>query len=93
MESHGYGISVLKKILDIRNVTSSLSPDAAQAFLEEYGMDFAEEERKADAFLGPLVTLVSACKQEKLPSWAEESLDALRNGKILSALREWLGEL
>lgn len=78
---------------DIRNVTSSLSPDAAQAFLEEYGMDFAEEERKADAFLGPLVTLVSACKQEKLPSWAEESLDALRNGKILLALREWLGEL
>lgn len=78
---------------DIRNVTSSLSPDAAQAFLEEYGMNFAEEERKADAFLGPLVTLVSACKQEKLPSWAEESLDALRNGKILSALREWLGEL
>ncbi len=75
---------------DIRNVVSSLSPEAAEAFIEEYGCDFSEEEKKADAFIAPLVTLVCACRDEVFPSWAEESLEELKNGDILRHLKEWI---
>ncbi len=75
---------------DIRNVTSSLSQAAAKAFMEEYGTDIAEKERKADAFIAPVVTLYSACKREKFPSWANESLEKLKNGDILRHLNDWL---
>lgn len=75
---------------DIRNVTSSLSDEAADAFLKEYGNDIAEEQIKADAFIAPLVTLFFACKCEDFPDWASESLEELKNGDILSHLEEWL---
>ncbi|MCH5251226.1 MAG: phosphotransferase [Lachnospiraceae bacterium] len=75
---------------DIRNVTGSLSHEAADAFLEEYGNDIAEEQIKADAFIAPLVTLFLACKREDFPSWANASLMELKNGDILRHLKEWL---
>ena len=75
---------------DIRNVTSSLSREAAKAFMEEYGDDIAEEQKKADAFIAPLVTLVLACKYETFPSWAKTSLEELKNGDVLRHLNEWL---
>lgn len=75
---------------DIRNVTSSLSHEAAEAFLEEYGNDIAEEQIKADAFMAPLVTLFLAYEQEDFPSWANTSLMKLKNGDILRYLKEWL---
>lgn len=75
---------------DIRNVTSSLSREAAEAFLKEYGDKFDEEQKKADAFMAPLVTLVSACKYETFPSWAKASLAEVKNGNVLRHLREWL---
>lgn len=75
---------------DIRNVTSSLSREAAEAFMEEYGDDIAEEQKKADASIAPLVTLFNACKQENFPFWAEASLEELKNGGILEHLKEWL---
>ena len=79
---------------DIRNVLSSLSEEAADAFQREYGKDFiCEEEKVADAFLSPLVTLVTACEREKFPRWAESSLDELKSGVILDSLDRWLGRL
>lgn len=75
---------------DIRNVTSSLSHEAADVFLEEYGNDIAEEQIKADAFMAPLVTLFLACAREDFPSWANASLMELKNGEILWHLEEWL---
>lgn len=75
---------------DIRNVTSSLSRKAAEAFMEEYGDDIAEEQKKADAFIAPLVTLYIACKKEEFPFWAEASLEELKNGSVLKHLKEWL---
>lgn len=76
---------------DIRNVTSSLSREAAEAFIQEYGDDIAEEQKKADAFIAPLVTLVNACSYDAFPFWAEDSLEELKNGFILRHLKEWLG--
>ncbi len=75
---------------DVRNVTSSLSPEAANAFLQEYGNPGSEEQEKADAFLSPLVTLILAYRQETFPSWAKASLEELKNGTILRHLQEWL---
>ena len=75
---------------DIRNVTSSLSHEAAETFIQEYGNDIDEEEKKADAFIAPLVTLVSACEYETFPSWAKDSLEELKNGDVLKHLQEWL---
>lgn len=76
---------------DIRNVTGSLSREAAEAFMQEYGDDIDEEQKKADAFIAPLVTLVSACREETFPSWAKNSLEELKNGDVLKHLKEWLG--
>ncbi len=75
---------------DIRNVTSSLSYEAAEAFIQEYGDDIGEEQKKADAFIAPLVTLVNACRHETFPSWAKDSLEKLKNGDVLKHLNEWL---
>ncbi len=76
---------------DIRNVVSSLSCEAAEAFLQEYGNDISEEQKKADAFIAPLVTLIIACEYETFPDWAKDSLAELKNGDILKHLKEWLG--
>lgn len=75
---------------DIRNVMSSLSSEAAEAFIQEYGDDIAEEQKKADAFIAPLVTLVNACSYDAFPFWAEDSLEELKNGVILRHLKEWI---
>ncbi len=75
---------------DVRNVTCALSPEAAAAFRETYGMEGLEEEQRADAFLAPLVTLVFACEKETFPDWAAEALAQLKNGTVAKALREWL---
>lgn len=76
---------------DVRNVTSSLSREAAEAFIQEYSSDIDEEQKKADAFIAPVVSLVVACRYEIFPSWAESSLEELKNGDILRHLKEWLG--
>ena len=76
---------------DVRNVTSSLSREAAEAFVQEYSGDIDEEQKKADAFIAPVVSLVVACGYEIFPSWAESSLEELKNGDILRHLKEWLG--
>lgn len=78
---------------DQRNVISSLSAEAADAFLREYGVgedSASEEEKAADAFLSPLVTLVTACESQSFPGWAEQSLMELEEGAILESLNRWL---
>lgn len=75
---------------DIRNVTSSLSHEAAEAFIQEYGDNITEEQKNADAFLAPLVNLVNACRRDTFPSWAKDSLEELKNGDVLRYLKEWL---
>ncbi len=75
---------------DIRNVVSSLSPNAANAFCEEYAMFDMEEQIKADAFISPLVTLYFACKKKIFPSYAEEYIEKLRSGEVLKSLKDWI---
>ena len=75
---------------DVRNVTGSLSHEAEEAFIQEYGDDIDEEQKRADTFIAPLVTLANACRYETFPSWAEASLEELKNGDILKHLKEWL---
>lgn len=61
---------------DIRNVTVSLSPAAAAAFLAEYG-PADPLERSLDDILSPIITLILASRRETFPSWAKDSLKAL----------------
>ena len=75
---------------DVRNVTCSLSQKAAEIFMREYGEDIPMEQKKADAFIAPLVTLHAACEQELFPSWAEGALKELKNGSILRSLEDLL---
>lgn len=74
---------------DVRNVTGSLSPEAVAAFTEAYGIDGLEEQKRADDFLSPLVTLFFACEQEQFPKWAHSALKELKSGAILRCFREW----
>jgi len=76
---------------DLHNVTSSLSPEAAAAFLHEYGEDFGgEEEKAAHGFLSPLVGLVVACERKSFPKWAEPALAELKSGAVRECLTGWL---
>lgn len=63
---------------DIRNVTVSLSPDAAAAFLNEYG-PADPLERAVDDILSPIITLILASRRDTFPSWAQASLQALND--------------
>lgn len=74
---------------DIRNVTSALSPEAAEAFLGEYG-DADTRGKAVDDVIGPLFTLYTAFKQERFPAWAEEALHQLRKGELFAALERLL---
>ena len=75
---------------DIRNVSSSLIDEAKEAFLSEYGTDqILASEETADAVLSPLVTLYFACKLEKFPVWAEQALQQLKSGVLLTNLNKW----
>lgn len=71
---------------DIRNVTSSLSPEAARAFFEAYGELPGSRERALDEVVSPLHTLVVAFKQESFPAWGEEALEVALSGGWLRAI-------
>ena len=76
---------------DIRNVTGSLSPEAAEAFMQEYGGNIPEEQKDADAFIAPLVALIHVFRyRNDIPSWAEAPLGDLKNGNVLRYLKKWL---
>ncbi len=66
---------------DLRNVTTMLSPEAAEAFDAEYrelarrrGVDLPEEADRLDEATSHLVALILAAESEETPAWVEPSL-------------------
>jgi len=74
---------------DIRNVCTSLGEDAKTAFLLAYG-EYNEQEKVIDEVISPLVTLHFACQREKFPSWASDELEAVKEGRLLMAIKKLL---
>ena len=72
---------------DVRNVTSSLSIEARQDFLDEYG-ETNPTEVQIDAIVAPLIGLYTACRCASLPTWAQPALADLRSGTLLNHLKE-----
>ncbi|MEA4824734.1 MAG: hypothetical protein VB111_11580 [Clostridiaceae bacterium] len=70
---------------DIRNVTWSLGENGKRAFLRAYG-EVDKLEEQLDDVASILVTLYSASQRPVFPRWAEESLQALKNGKLSNAI-------
>ena len=72
---------------DVRNVTVSLNPEAARAFLAEYG-PIDPMERAVDDVVAPIVALIQASRRPAFPEWAEDSRRALDGlcGKIEALL-------
>lgn len=64
---------------DLRNVCSSLSGAAQEAFLGEYG-PFDEREAEIDAVVSVLNGLISAYGRERLPAWSAGLIEELRGG-------------
>lgn len=75
---------------DVRNVISSMGKEAAKAFCDAYGVNGLDEEKLADDFLAHMVTLCIASQREVFPAWAGESLEMLKNGKLLKNYRRWM---
>ncbi len=76
---------------DVRNVTSSMSKIAAEAFCEVYDTSEVESEKIADDILSHLVTLCIACEREKFPIWAEKSKELLLSGELQQRFMKWMG--
>lgn len=66
---------------DVRNVLSSLSPEAGEAFLDEYG-GFDPDEKLLDDVVCTVVTLHLACQRKTFPVWARAMLEELDRGFI-----------
>ena len=71
---------------DIRNVTSSLSTEAGEAFQRAYG-PFDPLEKAVDDVISPLFTLLCACRLPRFPVWARSSLDSVTGGALERAVR------
>ena len=71
---------------DIRNVCSSLSTEAAQAFVKAYG-GYDPLEKDLDEFCSVLVDLASAYQRPHFPKWAKQSLEAVHSGRLEKACR------
>lgn len=74
---------------DIRNVCSSLSSEATDIFLKEYG-SFDETEKIIDDCTSILIDLIHAYKRDSFPSWAMNSLNAVHNGRLEESYRKIL---
>lgn len=61
---------------DVHNVTVSMSPEAAAAFLAEYGPTDPLEQALHEV-LSPITTLILASRRNIFPDWAKESLHEL----------------
>lgn len=76
---------------DVRNVCSPLSDEAAKVFVEEYG-GINQGEKIVDDCMSILVNLIFAYKRPTFPNWAQESLEAIHNGKLEKSFRKILSE-
>lgn len=63
---------------DIRNVCSSLSPKAQEAFLDTYG-EYNKEELIVDRVVSVIIGLYFASQKQYFPTWANELLAKLHN--------------
>lgn len=68
----GYALS------DVRNVTYSLSDEAAKAFTAEYGPTDPME-HLIDDVISPVITLHMAYQREDFPAWGNEALETVKN--------------
>lgn len=75
---------------DIRNVCSSLSKEAGESFMKEYG-DIDTKEEIIDGFMAPVITLIFAYKREVFPTWGEDCLNSINNGDVEKTVRRILG--
>lgn len=64
---------------DINNVCWSLSEEAKEAFLDEYGKIDEHEKFVAETAM-VLSSLFFACKREEFPDWGKELLEELKTG-------------
>lgn len=71
---------------DIRNVCASLSIEAAEVFLAEYGA-YDEIEKWIDDCLSILVNLIFAYERPEFPDWGMDSLEAISDGRLKESLR------
>ncbi|MCL2426763.1 MAG: hypothetical protein FWD05_10570 [Oscillospiraceae bacterium] len=74
---------------DIRNVCSSIGEDAKTAFLSAYG-ELSKQEKDIDDVVSPLINLHFACQHDNFPSWAMESLEQVKDGRLLKAVLDLL---
>ena len=61
---------------DVRNVISSLNPNARETFLHEYG-EIDPLEVIIDDVVSVIVTLYFACRKEQFPLWAKSALNTV----------------
>ena len=61
---------------DVRNVISSLTPNARETFLREYG-ETDPLETIIDDVVSVIVTLYFACQKEQFPLWAKPALNVV----------------
>lgn len=66
---------------DVRNVLSSLSEEAGNAFLDAYG-EFDPIEKALDDVVSVVVTLFLACQHDKFPGWATRLIDEINTNFI-----------
>jgi len=77
---------------DIRNVCSSLcNKEARTAFISAYG-DFDKSEVVLDEIISTLQTLIVACERDSFPSWANDSLDSVKDGRLLATVERFVVE-
>ena len=65
------------------------SEEANAAFLSTCGA-FDEREVEFDAVVCELSTLIIACQRKVFPNWANDGLEKVKNGKLLSAANKLL---
>jgi len=77
---------------DIRNVCSSLGNEEARAaFKSAYGK-FDESEVVLDEIISTLQTLIVACERDSFPSWAADSLESVKDGRLLKSVERFIIE-
>ena len=76
---------------DVRNVLSSLSEEAGNAFLDAYG-EFDPTEKALDDVVSVVITLFLACQYDRFPGWAKRLIDEIDTNFIckIECLRDML---
>ncbi|MEA4812684.1 MAG: hypothetical protein VB108_08960 [Anaerolineaceae bacterium] len=73
------------RMMDIRNVCSSLSQKAGAAFCEAYAYENPAEVL-VDELIGPLINMAMAVSRPSLPQWFNEEWQKLESGYLVQVL-------